>query len=97
MSVCRRIVEPGAGGIGLVAVLGDGPLGGDAPVVEDRFAGQLDLDFALDAERDAHEQVLGVFVGRGPRVRRDDVHAAAGPERERVAHGDPAGWTSSRS
>ncbi len=74
-----------------MAVLGDGPLGGDAAVVEDRFAGELDLDLALQAEGDAHEQVLGVFVGGRSGVGRDGVHAAAGPERERVAHGDPAG------
>ncbi len=72
--------EPGAGGIGGVAVLGDAPFGGDAPVVEDRFAGQLDLDFALDAEGYAHEQVLGVFVGRGPGVGGDDVDRRGGAQ-----------------
>ena len=75
--------------VGAVAVVADRPLRRDAPVVEDRFAGQLHLDLALQAHRDAHEQVVGVFVGRRPGVRRDLVLAAAGPERQRVAHEHP--------
>ena len=56
--------------------------GGRAPVVEDRFAGHLDLDGAVDAVRHAHEhvslrprrsagRVCGVTVSsprRGPRI-----------------------------
>ncbi len=77
--------------VGAMPLLRDRPRGRDAAVVEDRFAGQLDLDLALQADRHAHEQMLGVFVGRGTGVGRDEIHPAAGPERERVAHGHPAG------
>ena len=77
--------------VGGVAVVVDRPLGGKPPVVEDRLAGELHLDLALQAERDANEQVVGVFVGRGAGVRRDAVHATAGPQREGIAHDHPAG------
>ncbi len=75
--------------VGGVAVVAYRPLRRDAPVVEGRLAGQLHLDLPLQAHRNAHEQVFGVFVGRRPGVRRDPVHAAAGAEDQRVAHDRP--------
>ena len=42
-----------------------------APVVEDGLADELDLDVSLEALDGADEHVVGVVVGRRPRVRRD--------------------------
>ncbi len=39
-----------------------------AAVVEDRLADDLDLNAALDALDHAHQHVVGVVVGRRPRV-----------------------------
>ena len=64
---------------------------GVAAVVERRLADELDLDVALEALDRAHEHVLGVVVGRRPRVRRDLVLVVARAHRQRVADDDPAG------
>ena len=83
--------HPGAGGVRGVAVRADQrPLGGLAPVVEDRLADQLDLDRVVDALDGAHQQVLGVVVGRRPRVRGDRVLGPPRADGERVADDDPA-------
>ena len=76
--------------VGAMPIVGDRPLRRNAPVVEDRFARQLDLDLTLQAHRDAHQQVLGVLVGRRPRVRRHQILAAARADRQCVAHDHPA-------
>ena len=81
---------PGAGRVsGLPVVTGQGPFGRRAAVIEGRFADQLELDAALDAERHAHEQMLAVLVCRRPGVRRDPVLAAARAHGERVADQHP--------
>ena len=81
---------PGAGRVGgLPVVAGQGPFGRRAAVIEGRFADQLELDAALDAERRAHEQMLAVLVGRRPGVRRDPVLALARAHGERVADQHP--------
>ena len=77
--------------------LDERPLGGDAPVVEHRLADQLDLDVPVDAHDGAHQQVVGVVVGRRPRVRGDRVLAAARPHRQRVADHRPSRSASARS
>ncbi len=64
---------------------------GVAAVVEDRLADELDLDAALEALDRAHEHVVGVVVGRRPRVRRDLVLVVARAHGQRVADDDPAG------
>ena len=70
----------GPGGVGDVAVAVDQrPLARRAAVVEHRLADQLDLDAAVEAFDRAHEHVVGVVVGRRPRVRRDLVLARGGP------------------
>ena len=71
--------------------VGNGPLGGKPPVVEHRLACELHLDFPLQAHRHTHEQVVGVFVGRRPGMRRDEVLTTAGSQGEGVAHYRPAG------
>jgi hypothetical protein len=83
----RRV---GSVGIGAVTMLGDGPLRRDASVVEHGRARQLQLDLAVEAQCGAHEQVLGVFVGRRARVRRDAILAASRAEDQRVADDRPA-------
>ena len=47
-----------------------------ARVVEGGLADELDLDAAVEAFDGPDEQMLGVVVGRGSRVRRDRVLAA---------------------
>ena len=81
----------GAGGVGGVAIAGDQrPLAGDAAVVERGLAHELHLDAPLEADHRAHQGVVGVVVGRGPGVRRDRVLPPPRPDRQRVAHLDPA-------
>ena len=63
---------------------------GDAAVVEDGLADELDLDAAVDALDRPDEHVVGVVVGGRPRVRRDRVLVVPRPDRERVADDDPA-------
>ena len=58
-------------------------------VVEHRLADQFDLDLTVDARRGPHQDMIGVIVGRGSGVRRDDVFALSRPHRQRVAHDDP--------
>ena len=91
MSVCSLIVSSAPQASARWPSSDDRPFGRDPPVVEDRFAGQFDLDLALQAQRGAHEHVVGVFVGRRARVRRHRIDAPARAERERVAHDHPAG------
>ena len=91
MSVCSLSVSPAPVASARWPSSADRPFGRDAAVVEDRFADQLDLDLAVEADRHAHEHVLGVFVGGRPRVRRDQILAPARAERERVAYRRPAG------
>ena len=80
-----------AGRVGDVAVVADErPLPGHAAVVEDRLAHELDLDVAVDAADRPDQQVLGVVVGRRPRVRRDRVLALPRAHGQRVADDDPA-------
>ena len=68
------------------------PAGWDVPVVEDRLADELDLDVAVDALRGPHEDVLGVVVGWGPRVRRHRIRSTSRSDRQRVPDDDPARW-----
>jgi hypothetical protein len=68
----------GAGRLGVVAVLGQGPGGGLAAVVEHRLADEVDLGVAVDAGDGPHEQVVGVVVGRWPGVGGDRVVAPPG-------------------
>ena len=61
-----------------------------APVVEHRLAHRLDLDRALDALDHAHQHVIGVVVGRRPRVRRlVGVVVVPRPDRQPVVDDDP--------
>ena len=64
---------------------------GRAPVVEARRADQLDRHLALDALDRAHQQVVGVVVGRRARVRARAAAAVPVADRQRVAHDQPAG------
>ncbi len=83
-----RLARPA--GVGRVAVaLDQRPLGRRASVVEDRLADEVDLDLALEALDGAHQQVLGVVVGRRAGVGRDEVLRVAGAHRQRVAHDHP--------
>ena len=72
-----------------VVALEQGPLWRCAAVVEDRIAGQLDLDLALDALHGADEHMVGAVVGRRSGVRRHAILAGARPHGERVAHHHP--------
>ena len=82
--------DAAAARIGPVAAVAYGPLGGHPSVVEDRFARQLHLDFAIEAHRDAHKHVVGVLIGRRAGMRRDQVLATARPQDQRLAHDHPA-------
>ena len=59
-------------------------------VVEGGLADELDLDSAVQALHRPHEHVVGVVVGRRPRVRRHRVLVIPGTERERVSDDGPA-------
>ena len=84
--------RPGAGRVGdLAGAVDERPLGGGAAVVEHRLAHELELDAPLDALDRPHEEVLGVLVGRRPRVRRDRVLLVVRAHHEGVAHHEPAG------
>src|SRR5262249_30308972 len=61
------------------------------PVVEDRLADELDLHRAVDDFDRADEQVLGVGIGRRPRVRRDRVRTLAMRDGQGVVDHQPAG------
>ncbi len=76
--------------VGCVPFLDEAPLGRCAPVVEGRLADQLHLHRPLEALHGAHEQVLGVPVGRRPGVRGHQVGTLARAHREGVVHDDPA-------
>ena len=66
------------------------PLGRRPAVVEGRLAHEIDLDGALQAADRAHQEVVGVVVGRRPGVRRDLVLGLPWAHRQRVADQDPA-------
>ena len=74
----------------VAAAVDERPFGRRAPVVERRLADQVDLDPALEALDRPHQHVVGVVVGRRPRVRRDRVLVLPRPHRQRVADDDPA-------
>ena len=78
-----------AGRVGAMAVRGQRPVREHAAVVESGLAHEFDLDGALDALDRPHEHVIGVLVGRRPRVRGDRVLAAAWPHRQRVVNLGP--------
>ena len=78
-----------AAGVCDVPVLGHRPAGRNPPVVEHGLAGQLHLDFALQAHRDADQHVIGVFVGRRTGVRRHEIDAPARPEDQRIPDDHP--------
>ncbi len=65
------------------------PGGRCTAVVEDRLADEVHLDASIEALDRPHEHVVGVVVGRGPRVRRDGVLVISRTERQRVAYDDP--------
>jgi hypothetical protein len=67
------------------------PPRGRAPVVEHRLAHGLDLNRALDALDVSHQHVIGIVVGRRPRVRGlVGVGVVPGPDRQPVMDDDPA-------
>ncbi len=67
------------------------PLGRRAPVVEHRLAHRLDLNRALDAFDVPHQHVIGVVIGRRPRVRRlVGVVVVPRPDRQPIVDHDPA-------
>ncbi len=85
---------PGAGCIERLRVTGHRrPRAGDAPVIEQRLADQLDLDRPVDALDRAHQRVVGVVVGRWACVRGGRAHLALAPvsDDQRVADHRPAG------
>ena len=60
-------------------------------VVEDGLAGEAELDLAVDAAHRAHEDVVGVVVGRRAAVRARAVGLVVPrPDEQRVADDDPA-------
>ncbi len=67
------------------------PVGRGPAVVEHRLADQLHLDLPSRQRDRAHQQVVGVVVGRGPGVGGDLVLALPRAHGERVADHDPAG------
>ena len=68
----------------MAAPVDERPLRRLATVVEDGLADELDLDPAVEALDRAHEHVVGVVVGRRPRVRRDLVLVVVRAHRQRV-------------
>ena len=60
-----------AGVRGVAAGVHQRPAGFRLSVIEDRLTDQLHLHLAFETLRRAHEEVLGVVVGRRPGVRRD--------------------------
>ena len=66
------------------------PLRGRRAVVEHRLAHDLHLHLALDAFDHAHEQVIGVEVGRRARVAGAVLVVVPFAHRQRVDHADPA-------
>ena len=84
-----RLARPARVG-GVPAAVDQCPLRRRPAVVEHRLADQLDLDGALQAPDGAHQQVIGVVVGRRPGVRGDLVLALPRTHRQGVADQDPA-------
>jgi hypothetical protein len=79
-----------AAGVGGVAVAVDhAPCRRHPAVVEGRFANELDLDPAFQAQDSPHQQVVSVVVGGRPRVRCDLVLVIPGADRQRVADENP--------
>ena len=84
-----RDARPGSVG-GMAVVPNEVPLRLGTAVVEHRLADELDLDLALQTSDRSYERVIGVFISRGPGVRRDDVLARPGPHRQGVADLHPS-------
>ncbi len=77
----RRLVVTGAG---------VGPFGGEAAVVEDRFAVEVDLGPPLHAEDRPQQHVVGVVVGGGaPVSTRALLVVVPGPDAQHVADHHP--------
>jgi hypothetical protein len=66
------------------------PLRGSPAVVERRLADQFHLDVAFEALDRPDQHVVGVVVGRRPRVRCDFVLMVPRPDRQRVSDDEPA-------
>ena len=60
------------------------------PVVEHRLADHLDLHLPLDALDHAHQQVIGVVVGRRARVAGALLVVVPLTDRQRIDHANPA-------
>ena len=84
----RQVAAGRVGGVALA--VGERPVGGHAPVVEDRFADEVDVDVALEAQHGAHEHVVAVLVRRRAGVRRDGVLLAPRAHRQSVTDEHPA-------
>ena len=81
---------PGSGGVGDVPIaLHQRPRRRLAPVREDGLADELDLDVSFQALDGAHEQVVGVVVGRRASVGRDLVLVVPGPHGQGGADANP--------
>ena len=75
------------------AGLYDAPPRRSRAVIEHRLAHDLDLHLALDALDYAHEQMVGVEVGRRARVTGGvGARVVPRPDRQRILHDDPARW-----
>ena len=69
-----------------------GPFGGEAPVVEDRFAVEVDLGPSLYAAHGPQQHVVGVVVGgRAPMGARALLLVVPGPDAEHIADHHPPG------
>ena len=75
----------------VILVVGVGPRGGPASVVEHGLAVELDLDLAVHAADGADQHVVGVVIGGGPTVGAGElVLVVPGTDQEHVADDDPA-------
>ena len=81
----RRVEDAEAGRAALDRL----PGGRRGAVVQHRLAHDLHLDLALQALDHAHQQVVGVVVGRRPRVARAALVVVPGADRQRVEHAHP--------
>ena len=91
MLLCRRSFLVAGDCIGHpIVALEERPRCRCPAVVEDRLAGQLDLDLALDALHGADEHMVGAVVGRRSGVRCHAILADTRPHGERVAHHHPS-------
>ena len=83
-----RLAIHRAGALG--AGVDQAPLRRRGAVVEHRLAHDLDLHLALDAFDDAHQQVVGVVVGRRARVAGALLVVVPLPDRQPIHHPQPA-------